>query len=189
MTAAKKKQKEFITFSPDLRADDACANYWMQQVTIRLRREISWCWHERGLQPANDPAVLPPFSDKVSATLDMSRFWGEKQNFYLTDTTARYLTEQLQTKSPGVVKRAIQGSFGWVVQRLELDDVAAFVLALALVAAFDGSMGSVIAACLNDQSKIHPTLGLAQRLWDHPDQVLRIADQFHPLFRCGLIKY
>lgn len=98
MTAAKKKKKEFITFSPDLRAGDACANYWMRQATVRLRREICWCWHERGLQPVNDLTVLPPFSDKVSTTLDMSRFWAEKQDFYRTDTTAHYLTEQLQTK-------------------------------------------------------------------------------------------
>lgn len=189
MTAAK-KQQEFITFSPKLRAADACANYWMRQATIRLRREICWCWHERGLQPVDNVAVLPPFTDKVSTTLDMSRFWAEKQNFYLTDSTARYLTEQLQIKSPCAAgNRATQGSFEWVVQRLELDDVAAFVLALALTVAFDGSMSSVIAACLNDQHKSHPTLGLAQRLWDEPEQVLRIADQFHPLFRCGLIKY
>jgi hypothetical protein len=118
MKAATKK-KEFITFSPDLRAGDALANYWMRQVTMRLRREICWCWHERGLQPANEPATLPPFSDKVSSTLDMSRFWAEKQNFYLTDTTARYLTEQLETKPPRTgKKRVAQGSFGWVVKRL-----------------------------------------------------------------------
>ena len=183
------KRKEFVTFSPELRAADACANYWMRQVTIRLRREICWCWHERGLQPVKDQAALPPFSDRVASTLDMSRFWLEKQNFFLTDPTARYLTEQLQPKPQALKKRHGQGSFEWVVEQLELDDVAAFVLALGLTVAFDGSMGSVIAACLNDQNKVYPNLGLAQKLWDEPDQVLRIADRFHPLFRCGLIKY
>ena len=183
-----RKKKEFITFSPDLRADDACANYWMRQVTLRLRREVSWCWHERGLPPVSDLAVLPPFSDRVTTTLDLSRFWVEKQNFYATDTAAHYLTEQLQTKPPAM-GQPLQGSFGWVVQRLELDDVSTFVLALALTVAFDGSMGSVIAACLNDQNKTYPTLGLAQRLWDEPEQVLRLANQFHPLFRCGLMKF
>ena len=184
------RQKEFITFSPDLRAGDACANYWMRQVTIRLRREICWCWHERGLQPASDPAILPPFSDRVSTTLDVSRFWAEKQNFYLADPTARYLTEQLDTGSLRARnERAARGSFGWVVDKLELDDVAAFVLALSLTVAFDGSMGSVIAACLNDQTKSSPNLALAQKLWDEPEQVLRLADPFHPLFRLGLIKY
>lgn len=189
MTTAKSKKKEPITFSPNLRAGDARANYWMRQVTIRLRREISWCWHERGAQPINDPAVLPPFSDKVSTTLDLSRFWAEKQEFYSTDVTARYLTAQVQIKPPRAVKRRAQGSFDWAVQALELDDVAQFVLALGLTIALDGSMGTVIASCLNDQNKVHPTLGLAQRLWDKPEEVLQLTDQLHPLFRCGLIRY
>jgi hypothetical protein len=183
------KRNEFVTFSPELRAGDDFANYWMRQVTLRLRREICWCWRERGLESARDEVTLPAFSDRVSSTLDMSRFWLEKQNFFLTDTTARYLTEQLQSPPPSVSKRPEQGSYGWVVKELELDEVAAFVLALGLTVAFDGSMGSVIAACLNDQNKVYPTLGLAQKLWDEPDQVLRIADPFHPLFRCGLIHY
>lgn len=184
------KKKESITFLPELRADDACANYWMRQVTLRLRREISWCWHERGLQPASGAATLPPFSDKVSATLDMSRFWAEKQSFYMTDPAARYLTEELAYSLPPDAKsHASQGSFGWVVRALELDDVSAFVLALALTVAFDASTGSVIAACLNEQAKIYPTLSLAQKLWDEPQDVLHLADPFHPLFRCGLIRY
>jgi hypothetical protein len=189
MTTAKSKNEEPITFSPNLRAGDARANYWMRQVTIRLRREICWCWHERGAQPINAPAVLPPFSDKVSTTLDLSRFWAEKQEFYSTDETARYLTAQVQAKPPREVKKPTQGSFDWAVQVLELDDVAQFVLALGLTIAFDGSMGTVIACCLNDQNKVHPTLGLAQRLWDQPEQVLQLTDQLHPLFRCGLIRY
>lgn len=182
-------RKEFITFSPGLRADDPCANFWMRQVTIRLRREVCWCWHERGLQPA-DGSTLPPFSNRVSTTLDMSRFWAEKRHFYVSDPTARYLTQQLDTKPPRTrYGSAAQGSFGWVVQELKLDDVAALVLALALTVAFDGSMGSVIAACLNDQAKVQANLALAQKLWDQPEQVLGIADPFHPLFRYGLIKY
>lgn len=183
------KPTELVTFSPALRAADAHANYWMRNVTIRLRREICWCWHERGQQPGSGPAVLPPFSDKVVNTLDQSRFWAEKQNFYLSDPTARYLTDQLNTEYQSGNERAVRGSFGWVVESLELDDVSAFVLALALTVAFDGSMGSVIAACINDQTRGHPNLALAQKLWDEPEQVLRIADPFHPLFRNGLIKY
>jgi hypothetical protein len=189
MKTAKKKQQEFVTFSPDLRADDACANYWMRQVTLRLRREIAWCWHERGLPPVNELGVLPPFSDRVSTTLDLTRFWVEKQKFYATDTAARFLSEALQAKPPATGSHLAQGSFAWVVRELELDDVSAVVLALGLVAAFDGSMGSVIASCLNDQNKTYPTLGLAQRIWDEPEQVLRLANQFHPLLRCGLIKF
>jgi hypothetical protein len=188
MTAAA-KPNEFVTFSPALRAADPCANYWMRQATIRLRREICWCWHERGMQPGSaGAAVLPPFSDRLVHTLDQSRFWAEKQAFFLADPTARYLTDQLNSENRRGGERAAQGSFGWVVETLELDDASAFALALALAVAFDGSMGSVIAACLNDQLKSHPTLALVQKLWDEPEQIPRIADAFHPLFRVGLIQ-
>ena len=180
--------KEFVTFSPTLRADDVCANYWMQQVTIRLRREVWWAWHERGLQPVN-AATLPPFADRLSTTLDLSRFWTEKQEFYRTDPTAQYLSEQLLKKPPRLSSRLVRGSFSWVAETLELDDVARFVLALGTSVALDASMGSVISACLNDPSKSLPNLALAQRLWDDPKQVLAIADPFHALFRYGLIKY
>jgi ATPase family protein associated with various cellular activities (AAA) len=183
------RKTEFVTFSPELRAADEWANYWMRQVTIRLRREVWWCWHERGAQPANE-ATLPPFSDRVSSTLDMSRFWVEKQNFYVSDPTARYLTERLATKPPRTGKvHPPRGSFGWVVNELKLNDVSSFVLALALTTAFDGSMGSVIAACLNDQAKVQPNLALAQKLWDEPDEVVRVADPFHALFRYCLIQH
>jgi SpoVK/Ycf46/Vps4 family AAA+-type ATPase len=182
------RPSQFITFMPALRAADACANYWMRQVTIRLRREICWSWHERGVQAGSGPAVLPPFSDRVLHTLDQSRYWAEKKTFFASDQTARYLTEQLNTDYAGS-EHAVQGSFGWVVQRLELDDVSAFALALGLTVALDGSVSSVIAACLNDQTKSHPTLALIQKLWDEPAQVLSIADPFHPLFRFGLLQY
>jgi hypothetical protein len=187
--SAATKPRECITFSPALRAADPCANYWMRQVTVRLRREICWCWHERGLQPPAESAVLPPFSDNVLSTLDQTRFWAEKRKFYLSDPTAGYLTQQLQLGYRNGNERPAQGSFGWAVERLRLDDVSAFGLALGLMDAFDGSMGSVVAACLNDQTKSHPTLALVQKLWDAPEQVLRIADPFHPLFRYGLIQY
>jgi hypothetical protein len=185
----KTHEKDFVTFSPRLFADDDCANYWMQQVTLRLRREVCWCWHERGLQPAPHEAALPPFADKASAVLDMSRFWEEKQNFYLRNPTARYLTEKLDAKPPKMPrKKLVRGSFGWVVDYLKLEDVEAFVLALALLSAFDGSMGSVVAVCQNDQAKTQPTLALVQKLWDEPERILPLADPSHPLFRYRLIK-
>ena len=110
------EQKEFVTFTPDLRAADVWANYWMRQVTIRLRREVAWCWHERGLQPPADFAMLPPYADKLSTILDLSRFYGEKQDFFLTDPTARYLTDQLNEEmSFHSDQPAARGSFGWVV--------------------------------------------------------------------------
>ncbi len=182
------EQKGAITLSPALRANDAWANYWMRQVTLRLRREICWCWYERGLLPDSRPGSLPPFTDKVSEVLDMSRFWEEKSEFYQADPTARYLTEQLEADPPEADKRPARGSFGWVVDQLDLDDVSAFILALGLAVAFDSAVGSVIAACLNDPAKTHPDLALAQKLWHKPDQVLKVADPAHRLFGHGLLQ-
>lgn len=181
------REKEPVVFSPDLYSDDELANYWMRQVTIRLRREICWCWYERGALPDSYHAPLPPFGDKVSTTLDMSRFWEEKIRFYQTDPTAKHLSGQLMADPPEG-KQAVQGSFGWVVHELCLDSISSFVLALGLEAAFDSTAGSVVAACLNDPLKTYPNLALAQKLWDRPEQILRMADPAHPLFRNGLLQ-
>ncbi len=185
MTDARKN--EFVTFSPKLRAGDECANFWMRQVAFRLRREICWLWQESGVRPVEGGAVLPPVADKASAALDMSRFWEEKQKFYTTDPTAKYLTGQLETEPPAACKGATRGSFAWVVEDLRLDGAAAFALALALSSVFDAGMGGVIAACLNDQAKRQPNLALAQKLWDEPAEVLALADSSHPLFSFGLV--
>jgi hypothetical protein len=188
MTTRKKKQSAPVIFSPRLRADDEWANYWMRQATLKLRREVSWLWSERGLPVPENTNALPPFADRASVSLDLSRFWGEKQSFYRTDVTAKYLTEQLESDARPKKKSSPRGSFGWVIQELKLEDVAAFTLALALVSAFDSSMGSVINTCLNDQNKSYPNLTLVQKLWDEPEQVLKLADPSHPLFGFGLVR-
>jgi hypothetical protein len=182
------KKKEIVTFSPHLRADDDWSNYWMRQVMVRLRREVCWLWHERGLMAPNDSSALPPFRDRASESLELSRFKEEKQKFFASNVTARYLTEQIETEKPKKKKGQARGSFGWVTSELDLDDAAAFTLATALTTAFDSSIGSVIACCLNDPAKSHPNLALIQRLWDRPEQVLSLADAAHPLFRYGLVK-
>lgn len=182
-------QKEFITFSPELRADDELANYWLRQVTLRLRRELCWRWHDCGLQPKDDTIALPPFTDKTSASLDLTRFWEHKQRFFSSDVTARYLSEQIEAKPPLVATKDVaRGSFAWVVEQLHLDAAAAFLLAMALSPAFGASVGSVFAAALNDPAKTQPNLSLAQKLWDRPEEVLLLADPLHPLFGAGLIK-
>ena len=185
-TTAAKKTSDSVTLTPRLRGADAVANHWMRQATLRLRREVWWCWSERGTQGPQTVASLPPFSDRASVALDLSRFWEEKQRFYLTDVTARYLTEELDAPPParGACTR---GSFAWVVSELALDDAASFLLALALTTAFDASMGSVIAVCLNDQTRTHPSLALAQKLWDAPEEILALADPSHVLFSRGLV--
>ena len=178
-----------VTFSPDLYAHDAYANYWIRQVTIRLRREICWIWHERGLHSYSQTSTLPPFEDKIPAILDMTRFREEKQKFFNVDPTARYLTEQLGSDIPCVDQLPVRGSFEWAVNRMGLDDVSCFVLALGLSVSFDNTVGSVVASCLNDPMKNHPNLALTQKLWDDPDQVLMLADPAHPLFSCGLLHH
>lgn len=181
-------KKEFITFSPELRAGDELANYWMRQVTLRLRREVSWRWHECGLQPKDETSSLPPYADRVSDSLDLTRFWEHKQKFFANDVTAKYLTEQIEAPPPSATGKPVRGSFTWVVTELQLDDGAKFLLALALAPAFDAGVGNVIAACLNDSSKTLPTLGLVQKLWDRPQDALLFPDPLHPLFSSGLIK-
>jgi len=179
-------KSEPIVFAPNLRARDELANHWMRQATLRLRRETAWLWHERGSGTARLSGELPPVIDGASDSLDLSRHWAEKQDFFETDVAAKYLTEQIAIEPPkvGMPER---GSFGWVAEKLELDDVSRFVLALGLASAFDASFGAVIASCLNDTSRIYPNLLLAQRLWDRPEEVMELSDPMHPLFSHGLL--
>jgi len=182
-------QKEFVTFSPELRADDELANYWLRQVTLRLRRELCWRWHECGLQPTDETSTLPPRGDKVAAALDLTRFWEHKQRFFSSDVTARYLSEQIAIGPPLTPANDITpASFAWVTSQLSLDAASTFLLALVLAPAFDANAGTVIAACLNDPSRILPNLSLVQKLWDRPDDALLLANPAHPLFSSGLIK-
>lgn len=182
----KTAQLENVVFSPNLRSGDEFANYWMRQATFRLRREIAWLWHERGLGAPQRPGELPPVVDRASDSLDLSRHWAEKQEFFSSDVAAKYLSEQLAIESPANNKPT-RGSVGWVVRELELDDVSTFMLGLGLASAFDASFGAVIASCLNDNGRIYPNLLLGQRLWDRPEEVMRLSDPMHPLFSHGLI--
>jgi len=179
---------DIVTFSPHLRVSDPLAAYWLRQVTVRLRREVCWCRHERGVPAGPGTAPLPPFLDKPSESLDLHRQWQEKQAFFAGDATAKYLGQQLNAPPPDAGQEPVRGSFGWVVRHLHLDRTAAFVLALGLAGVFDSALGSVVSLCLNDPMQTRPTLALAQKLWDEPEQVLRLADPAHPLFRFGLIQ-
>jgi hypothetical protein len=179
-------QIEPVVFAPNLRAGDEAANYWMRQATLRLRREIAWIWHERGMGSIQRPGELPPVIDRASDSLDLTRHWAEKQEFFETDVAAKYLTEQIAV-GPSSKEKPQRGSFAWLADELALDDVSRFVLGLGLAVAFDASFGAVIASCLNDASRIYPNLLLAQRLWDRPEQVLRLSDPMHPLFSHGIL--
>ncbi len=170
---------EGATFSPNLTVQDPLGFYWMQQVTIRLRREVCWRRNEGGI-----------FADSATDSLSLRRFREEKENFFKTDPTAKYLTAQLHQPPPPDTthKTTAPGSFGDMIRRLNLDNTAAFVLALGLTPVFDNAVGSVIAICLNDAGKPFPTLSLAQRLWDTPEEVSKLADPSHPIFRFGLLQ-
>ncbi|MEM9446425.1 MAG: ATP-binding protein [Verrucomicrobiota bacterium] len=183
-----KEKQEPVSFTPDLMAEDACANFWLKQVTVRLRREIAWIWNERGILPDLQNGPLPPFSEKLPTILDQVRFQEDKLRFYEEDICARYLTEQLEVHFSAHEMKGLQGSFGWLVESLQLDDASSFLLALCLAPSFDNTVGSVMASCLNDPNKTQPTLGLLQKLWDNPEQVMQLSDVSHPLYRYGIIR-
>jgi ATPase family associated with various cellular activities (AAA) len=179
---------EFSSFSPNLLAADPIANYWLQQVTIRLRREICWRWQQQSGGAKLVANGLPALNDPLVASLDLTRYWQAKNQFFHTDPTAKYLTDRLSIPPPQLDLPPLQGCFGWVVATLQLEEIATFVLALGLIGVFDRAAGSVIAACLNDAHATQPTLALAQLLWESPGQVLSIADLAHPLWRYGLLQ-
>ena len=176
-----------ISFSPELQVTDAVAAYWMRQVTLRLRRELGWLRFERGQSMDENSVVLPSLRDRAQVSLDLSRYREEKLRFFEADVTAAWLTEEISVDPPD--NDGVRGSFGWVVRELDLDDTACFVLALGLIVVFDHAMGSVIGSCLNDSNRVLPSLALAQKLWDKPDEVLPLADPSHALTRCGLLQY
>lgn len=176
-----------VCFTPGLAVDDPLGRYWMRQVTIRLRREIAWLWHQRCPGVEENPGILPPIQDRAANSLELARYANAKREFFEQDATAHHLSIQLLEKPPAGMGMWA-GSFSSVVANLELDQASTFVLALGLMATIDSAMGSVVATCLNDPGRSHPSWALAQQLWDQPEAILQIADPFHPLFRYGLLR-
>jgi hypothetical protein len=170
-------QQRPIAFNPDLDSPDPLASHWLRQATLRLRREICWRWSgeagERG--------------DALMNSLDLTRYRDIKQQFFEDDPTARYLSDQIAQTEPLVVGQCWRGSFGWLVDRLELDAAARFILALALLPGVDSAAAAVIAAAADQPGETRPTLALVQTLWDEPVAPLELADSGHPLLRHGLV--
>ena len=177
-----------IAFTPGIKADGDYTNYWIRQVVLRLRREVSWCWHERAEYVSAEPGAFPPFTGRISTVLDMTRFADEKRRFFSTDPTARYLTDQIQAL-PLPAENLQQGSFCWVANNEGLDEISAFALATGLLSAIDSAAGTVMACCMNDPVKTCPSFSLIQILWDDPAAVLSLTDPRHPLFANGLLRY
>ncbi|MGH8666099.1 MAG: hypothetical protein ACREUX_17700, partial [Burkholderiales bacterium] len=179
---------EPIAFMPGVRGQDPIAQHWLAQVTLRLRREVCWLWRERGLQGAAEAAPVPAPVDRALAALDLVRYERDKRGFFAEDVTARYLSERIAAPAP-LTGPTTRGSFGWVAHELRLEPVERFVLAMALLPSIDSAAGPVIASCLNEPARTRPTLALAQRLWDAPDDLLRCFDSAHPLLRYGLLAF
>src|ERR1041385_8506638 len=174
-----------VLLNPDLGVPDSCVAWWLDQVTLRLRREVAWCWHLRGEgRPAS--GTLPPFTDPAAESLDLTRYIGDKRGFFATDVAARPLSERL-TREVRPASVQITGSWDWVGRQAGLDEAAQFVLALALAARLDAALGPIFACCHHEPSRPYPTLALAQRLWDEPRAVAACADPAHALRRYGLL--
>ena len=175
------------TFNPRIVVADPAVRYWLAQVTLRLRREVTWGWHQRGAGEAMPAGVLPPRADPVQASLDLTRFQREKDSFFTDDATAAYLTGQIENLEAPALRDPPRGSWQWTTHTLGLDRAAQFVLACALSARADAAMAAVCAACHNDPSQTWPTLALAQRLWEVPLEIVACTDPGHPLYRYGLL--
>ncbi len=175
-----------VLLNPDLGVSDASAAWWLEQVTLRLRREVAWCWHLRGEGRSSAATGLPPFSDPAAENLDLTRYIGDKRSFFSTDVAARHLSERIARDDRPAASQTT-GSWDQVADRAGLDDAAQFVLALALSARLDAALGPVFACCHNDSLRPYPTLALAQRLWDAPRTVAACADPAHALRRHGLL--
>ncbi|MCP4341209.1 MAG: ATP-binding protein [Desulfobulbaceae bacterium] len=170
--------------TPNLGITDSSAAYWFAQVTLRLRREVAWCWHQR--TPHADPGMgkLPPLVDAAAENLDIVRYENQKEIFFGKDPAARYLSDEINdlqhNKDP-------QSCWQMVVSELDLDRAAEFVMALGLAVYLDAGLAPVFSTCMNDLNRPFATLALAQRLWDEPLQIVDCSDPDHPLCRYGLL--
>ncbi|MGH8051474.1 MAG: ATP-binding protein [Arenimonas sp.] len=174
------------SFTPDLRVNDPLTASWLAETTLRLRREICWLWQQKGNARNAQSDILPPVTDTLSESLDLLRFSDDKKNFFDNDTTARYLSENIQSLRDS--RKHDHGPWDAVCHRLALDEEAQFLLALGLLVRIDPASSAVMAACQNDNQKMLPTLALAQRLYEAENGFSRI-DVAHPLFRTGLLGF
>lgn len=179
------------TINPALQVHDEYLSFWLRNVTIRLRREICWNLKERSLLMDPKTHGMEPSSDLFLRNglieSNQARYWNQKQEFFSSDITAKYLTDMLEKKLPTPTEIR-QGSLCWLAGQLHLDDTSIFVISLALACYLDAAIGNVISLCLNDPSKTSATLGLAQKLWDRPEEIIRLADPGDVLFRFGILE-
>ena len=202
MTAMDEQAFIAASFNPLLTPGDAVTALWLAEVTLRLRRELAWCWRLSGVQAdvqADGQAggraggsLLPPATDALSDSIDRLRHHDARAAFMADDVTARYLGEQIAAVRAQRLEAgsSLRDSSRWwhLARRAGLDDTAQFVLALALAARTDASFGAVAGACQHDGQRPYATLALAQRLCDEPLAVIACLDPAHPLYRYGLLR-
>jgi hypothetical protein len=172
------------TFDPRIGATDPLTARWLAEATLRLRREVAWLWFQRAAVRGDTDGRLPPAGDALVEALDVTRHDDDKRRFFATDATARHLGERLsalKNETP-----PCSGPWAAIAHRLQLDDVAQLMLALAVLARTDANSAAVFAACQGDPHRHLPTPALVQRLCDAPVDMLAI-DAAHPLFRFGLL--
>src|SRR5262249_32142562 len=154
--------------TPGLQVGDPLVAFWLAQVNIRLRREVCWCWQQRGGRSDTGDGSLPPVVDSAMEVLEWVRFQEQKLRFFRSDPAARYLSETLAALERPSADGSTPGTWAWMVRQLTLDDAAQFVLALALAYRLDAGLAPVCATCMNDLTRPFPTLALAQHLWESP---------------------
>jgi hypothetical protein len=181
------REPRAVAFNPNIALTDPATSFWLAQVTLRLRRELTWCWHQRSGGVAMPPGALPAPADPVQDSLDLVRFQDDKIAFFATDVTARYLSQRIAALVYPSRCPSARGTWDWIARELDLTAAAQFVLACALAARADAALAAVCAACHNDAQRPWPTAALAQRLWDDPLAVAACIDTGHPLFRHGLL--
>lgn len=179
----------YLGVTPGLTLTDATAAYWVQQATLRLRREVAWLWRQRLPEDGPTEGELPPTVDRLQESLDFQRQAMEKARFFREDVTARHLGDLLDRPIPsGAAPEPLRpGTWDFLTGSLALDGASQLLLGLCLSARLDSGLGPVLAACANDLARPHPSLALLQRLLDRPLAAASLADPGHPLFRYGLL--
>ncbi len=150
---------------------------WLQQVILRMRRELTWLW--RNHQPV----------DRFADALQRRSLAEERQKFFEEDPTAHYLNVRIKAgKTPQKARGGKRGTFPWLARDLSLTRAELFVTALALAGARDAALGNLIAMLHGDSRQQLPTLGLAQWLWDDTASLLPLMSSAHPLFARGILR-
>jgi hypothetical protein len=176
MTAAP-QEDIFSSLTEGLAPKDAFTRVWLTQVVLRMRRELSWLWRK------HEPI------DWLAESLERHSTAAQRRKFFAEDAAARYLDEQIrETKTFLRDDNAARGSFGWLVNELDLSGAETFVVALALAAARDAALGNLFSTLAGDPRRQSPTLGLAQWLWDEPQAFAPMMSPAHPLFARGILR-